>query len=94
MLTWGLGTDIAVRSLTARINFHRAAELIDFRPTGHEWTQLIRAAEDDPRGQGRAAGRAGVGVGGRGRAGPGQRKALIPVMARPTINDWIESVPS
>lgn len=35
------------------------------------------------------------------RGGPGrdsscrcQTKALSPVMARPTINDWIESVPS
>ena len=28
------------------------------------------------------------------RADGVQRKALIPVMARPTMSDWMESVPS
>jgi len=41
-----------VTPFVALIIFHRAAEIVDYRPSGHIFGTFVRAALDDPRGTG------------------------------------------
>jgi len=40
-----------VTPFVALIIFHRAAEMVHYRPSGHIFATFVRAALDDPRGR-------------------------------------------